>query len=546
LFKSALQALLLSWAAIDVSAAEAAARDQQPPAAQVAAPASTAWFGLPAPGPATGQVLDFSRGDLTMEAPSIGRNAELSGAKMRKAVEDIVAFSLASRDAGDANWGRIADSPWAAKTVDYVEDRFRKIGLTGVTRVAVPFAGPQALATKWTVSVIGAPEFGAGSADIVLRSAFPMDSRPEGQPDTPSSAATPPRTSVTAPVVYLGNGTQAEIALQDVRGKIAIMRVEPSPGVFFTPAFRVTQQLVTAGAAGVLLIYDAPGNMQTHFGTCVGAPCFTLGGEDGEFLNALIARAAKARALDKLRINLSVDIEKKTNQTGQILFAKVPGRSSAENLIISAHSDAWFTGANDNASGMAVLMALAEHYAKGPKPAHDLYFVLSPGHHSPTGSLKKFIELNPTVPTSNILTINLEHVGQQATVRSYFSNTGAMGPSVSKYGLPSNRWEPANSDSLGREISVSPLTPGLTALIAQASQRTGFAAPRQIRLGTPGETQAIVAAGATGMQTVETSIWYHTSGDTPETVAPETLQRSALFFKDIIDHADQLSRARLR
>jgi hypothetical protein len=63
---------------------------------------------------------------------------------------------------------------------------------------------------------------------------------------------------------------------------------------------------------------------------------------------------------------------------------------------------------------------------------------------------------------------------------------------------------------------------------------------------SPAELSQIVAAGATGIQDVETSMWYHTSGDTPETVAPESLQRALLFYKDILDHADTMTRAEVR
>jgi hypothetical protein len=83
-------------------------------------------------------------------------------------------------------------------------------------------------------------------------------------------------------------------------------------------------------------------------------------------------------------------------------------------------------------------------------------------------------------------------------------------------------------------------------LIRDAARRTGFVAPARIYQGTPGELPAIVAAGATGIQDVETSMWYHTSGDTPATVAPESLQRAMLFYKDILDHADRMTRAAIR
>ena len=333
------------------------------------------WFGLPPPGPATEQVLDFTTVDLPMiAAPGVGADTELSGATAHHYVSDIVGFAEQSRRAGDATWGRLASSPWTAKAVDYVEGYFRAAGLKDIARIPAPYATPQTIATAWRVTLIGRPDLGVGSADVALQSAFPMDVTPEGGVVPPGGAAPKPGVtsqSVTAPLIYLGGGTPAELASAEVRGRIAVLRFEPASSIFFTPLFRTAQQLITAGAAGVLVVYDAPGNMQTHFGSCTGGPCFVLGGEDGQFLNAAIARAAKAGA-PAIQATLSLTNETKAGEQGVLLVGKIPGRTpGGENLIVSAHSDSWFAGADDNASGMAALIALAQHYAKGPRPALD-------------------------------------------------------------------------------------------------------------------------------------------------------------------------------
>ncbi len=545
---------LAASAAAVVLALSLAAQAQTPPGPAAgprgaASSGSPAWFGLVMPGPATEQVLDFSKVDVPMApAPPVGPAIELDGAKAHKYVEDVVAFSEESRASGVRTWGRIAASPAAEHTADYVAAQFRQAGLADVVKVVAPYAGPAPVATEWKVALIGAPEFGAGSGDVELQSAFPMDARPEGVPGTPLPPGVSPitRQSVTAPLVYIGDGTAAQVATTDIRGKVVVMRAEPLPSVFFASTFRSVQQMVNAGAAGVLVVYDTPGNMQIHYGTCIGAPCFALGGEDGDFLNTVIARAARAGVLGKLQVSLSQTVEAEPDEHGWIVIAKVKGRQSDENLIVSAHSDSWLVGANDNASGVAGLIALARHYAKGPPPRHDMYFVLSPGHHSPTGSLKAFIALHPEAPTHNILTINLEHIAQQATVRSSYNAAGLMGTNTTKYGTPVYGWQPANGDSLGRQFAGDPITPAVKALIRGAAARTGFVGPSSIQQGAPGELAQIVAAGATGIQDVETSMWYHTSGDTSATVAPESLQRVLLFYKDILDHADQMTRAEVR
>jgi Zn-dependent M28 family amino/carboxypeptidase len=50
-------------------------------------------------------------------------------------------------------------------------------------------------------------------------------------------------------------------------------------------------------------------------------------------------------------------------------------------VIVNAHADGWFDAAGDNGDGLAVLIALARHFAKAPQPERTLLFVASGGHH---------------------------------------------------------------------------------------------------------------------------------------------------------------------
>jgi hypothetical protein len=534
----------IAAACLGVAAAAAGAAPEVAPASGAAA-----WFGLPLPGPATEQMIDFSQVDLPMIlAPPVADAPELDGRKMLRYVEDVVAFSYASRAAGERTWGRLAGTPWAEHTVDYVAEEFRKAGLVDIVKSEVPFLGIDRTASDWHVTLVGLPEFGRGSTNVELRSAFPMGQRPEG-PGLPAKDETlPPVTTlaVTAPLVYVGAGTPADLAGKNVSGKIAVLRVEPAPAIFYSnPARVLPQQLINAGAASVIEIYAAPGNLQVHFGSCVDAPCFMLGGEDGEFLMMAIARAAAANVLDKLQLSLSQTIVNSRGLHGYLLIGKVPGENHEENLIVSAHSDAWFAGANDNASGLAALIALAKHYGRGHRPLHDMYFVVSPGHHSPTGATQSLVKLYPQLCPANIFTINLEHIGGQGVYPSTFNPKG-MGPSTSRYGNAEFLYEPVNWDSPGREIMGAPLTATVKSALAEAAQDAQFTGPSRIATGAIAELAPVVAAGATGVQDVEVNIWYHTSGDTATTVGAQTLQRVAIFYKELLDRMDHLSRAAVR
>jgi Peptidase family M28/PA domain len=527
-FPSAKSRLLISFLAVATVAGSAAAQSPSQP-----------WFGLPAPGPVTETPVDFTHLDLPrIPAPDASKAPELQGAKLVQYVKDIAAFSYASRDAGDQLWGRLAGSKYTDEAVEYVAKQLRDAGLS-VTEVPVPFVRAND-PIHWSVRVLGAPEFGPGSDPIELKSAVAM---PVGGPAAGGRGeATNPDVSgphtVTAPVVFVGEGNSTNLAMVDVKGKIAVMVKEPVPTAFYSGAEEGSMQtLVQAGAVGVIEIYDMPGNMQVFLGGCgPQALCFTVGGEDGAFLRAAIEHAAAAKALDKLQVELSVTRSGPQNLTAHALVAKLAGRDPSENIVLSTHSDSWFTGANDNASGMAGLIGLAKQYAKGPKPQHDFYFFLSPGHHSPTNGTASLVKYDPSLPKNNIVLLNLEHIGQAGTYRIYSKST------TDKYGNRAAAYVPTNWDSQGREVTMGPDSAAIKKAWIDAAIREQYTGPAIISNAPVAEIAPFVAAGGAGIQDVETSPWFHTTGDSVDTISPEAMQRVTLFYKDFIDTVDKLSR----
>ena len=143
------------------------------------------------------------------------------------------------------------------------------------------------------------PAFGAGTQTVTLQSAFPQ---PGG--------ASIPGGSLTAPVVYVGHGTDADLAGRDVKGKIAVVRVRPEPSLFGAGEQGVALKIAKLGAVGVINAIEGPGNAQyidPRF-ACGAAPCFMVGGQDAWFLQTVIGKAANAGVLDKLKITLVADV----------------------------------------------------------------------------------------------------------------------------------------------------------------------------------------------------------------------------------------------
>ena len=187
-------------------------------AASIAMPRAAdnpAWFGTPGPAPLSDPrkpVMKYDDAFAPLPAQFThrpGRSDELLDAAALKADQKkIVGFSLESLGAGDKVWGRRAATPAFMHTIEWTVDAFRNAGLSGakVETFAVP--APMWVPKSWQVQIVGDPAFGAGTQTVTLQSAFPQ---PGG--------ASIPGGALTAPVVYVGHGTDADLAGRDVKGK---------------------------------------------------------------------------------------------------------------------------------------------------------------------------------------------------------------------------------------------------------------------------------------------------------------------------------------
>src|SRR4029079_10315597 len=93
--------------------------------------------------------------------------------------------------------------------------------------------------------------------------------------------------------------------------------------------------------------------------------------------------------------------------------AVIPG-ASPETIVLNAHADGWFEGAGDNGDGLAVLIALARHFAKHGKPQRTIAFVASAGHHTPgINGPRSFLAANPDLAKNAVMLVNIEHVAQR-------------------------------------------------------------------------------------------------------------------------------------
>src|SRR5262249_52877811 len=107
-------------------------------------------------------------------------------------------------------------------------------------------------------------------------------------------------------------------------------------------------------------------------------PTFNLGTEDGKVVRDMIGASMGAPPHLKFRL----DVDRPTGQKSYLVWGTLPGATD-ETIYVVAHRDGWFEGSGDNASGVAVMLGLAEHYAKIPKSRRrrTIVFIGTDGHH---------------------------------------------------------------------------------------------------------------------------------------------------------------------
>lgn len=488
-----------------------------------APPRDPAWFGVPRPGP----VSDLDRPTFVVESNAYGpapilfkmpqdRSGALNGAKMMADMRKVVEFSRESRAAGEPLWGRISGMPAQRRTTEWVVSRLKAAGLSNARTEDYALTSPIYWPTRWEVKLPADPAFGAGSRDVVLQSAFPLA----------QSASI--NGVLTAPLVFVGRGSPAELANIDVKGKVAVVNVKPDVTLFASRERGVARAVVERGAVAVINAVESPGNFQyydSRYG-CGTAPCFIVGGDDGAFLEAVIGRAAAQGRSANLRAAISLASETKSGLTAQNGVAVIPGRSR-EIIIINSHTDAWFDGANDNADGMAVFLALAEYFAKrGRAPQRTLLFMSSGGHHTGNGPAA-FIAAHPDVMADTVMVINLEHLAQIQVTQA-----ARLDPGTSGYG--SGVWAAQTVENVKR-VGAANTTPYVMELLGRASKRYGVTTSYSPSESAPGDLGAYIRAGKPSIQLISSEVYYHSSGDNPSTISEPGLERAAAFFVDLID-----------
>ncbi len=486
------------------------------------------WFGVALPPGLTPHALQVESGRDPAPAvvpPSEARFTEFDGDRIQSDLAAIVAISIESREnreVGDGQlWGRITGFPSGTKVIEWAARQFRDAGMAAELQSFRQGADASIwLPLSWEVRILGNPSFGTGTEDVVLESAMPL------------SAGGLSAEGLRAPLIYVGNASAALLDHLDVSGKVAVQHGIPQGHtVFLRQSIGPRSQLLfDRGAVGILTFIDLPGNMRSRDIGCGGGTCFNIGGRDGHFLLSVMNAMAESGVADEPQVELRLDSRFHSGLSGENAVAIVRGASLPdEYIIVNAHSDGWFDAAGDNGDGLAVLVALARHFARPEvRTERSIVFVAGAGHHSSgLSGPANFVAMNPEIIANTVLTINLEHTSQRhiTPAREYFDD------GYQKWVMDSRESPIVAAFADGHPFLEQVLEAGI--------QRYGTNFVSDHNTSACGDCGSFRQTGTAVLTTMQGPPMYHTTGEVLEMISTPGLERMARFMAFFIKEVDR-------
>jgi hypothetical protein len=429
------------------------------------------------------------------QPPQPAKGAQASARPVDKAVatERALAATVSEKEMVDTvrrlvGFGtRMYGTPSGHDSATWLAGEFKKAGLDVIVRQDPPRAWY--LPVSWEVRAAGEA---AGSAVVVLKTTWPSSGAPSAK----------------------GEGL---LAIDAAPGAVCLTNRNPTPET-------------TTGCVAVLFDGRASASGWPGIGRLRGTwtiPVFGLSPREAAPLRERIA------AGEKVRVTFALEA-KSGNAPGETVVATLPGLDHTKYILFCAHgdSDSGGPGADDNASGVAVVLQIARTAAaairsgKTARPAWDLRFVPWGGEINSTreyvagmdkdpsrlqavfnydqagfGSSKDALYVEPDDIAANIAII--------ATVRA------VMQDHLRAPGFPEHAASVKSQGGTDSYVFQNTRTPGATIYPAVTLYTSAWDHEQAVKLTEgfppfnwyPGEQP--------GMITIDGDPFYHSAGDTP-------------------------------
>ena len=455
----------------------------------------------PAPSPVHQRVTEIG----WRVAPSDQAYSSIDGKHLIQYVDDLTAMARRYRDNGHPQfWGRIIGTEADTENAEWMLAKFRQLGLSDVHEQYFDLP-PQWMPQSWsaTASING--------KTLALDTAQP----------TYLSKATPAG-GLDLEAVYAGMGSEADIALaRDVQGKAVFFYSTDTASRHIGISGGAIKRLADRGAAAIFVILGVPGNERTQFYPVNSpVPSFSLGQKDGLALRDMIAQASG----EPVHVKIRLDVKLVPNLKSGTVWGTLPGATD-ENVVVVAHRDGWFQGANDNATGVATMLGIAEYFAKVPqqKRRRTILFAGTTGHHNNSAESGVWFQQHPEFFAKTALLFNCEHTGlkQTAMGTNLFSNAPAI-----------YRWYAGDS-------------PKLLDIANQAMLAFGVPTFPESSTSPPGEIGRYYHY-APSVEIINTGYVWHSDQETTETISLTGMEAVTRAYAKIIADTDSVNRNELR
>jgi len=429
-------------------------------------------------------------------APEDKAYTAIDGKHLKQYVEEQAAISRRYRDQGHQFWGRIIGTSADEENARWMLDKFRKAGLSDVRQQSFDLP-PQWMPQSWSVSA------SSGGQTLKLETAQPTHRSPGTAPE-----------GLDLEAVDVGLASPGDLASRDLKGKAVFFYSTDFYSRHATANNGARKRLEDAGAAAIFITVLVPGNLKMQFYPVgVNIPTFALGYQDGLAMREMIG---KARGGTAPRVKLAMNVQMVPNEKTSTVWGTLPGATD-ETVIITAHRDGWFEGANDNGTGVATIVGLAEYFARIPQGQRKrtIIFLGTSGHHDGTAESGTWLSQHKELFAKTALLINCEHtaatelvIGNQTISKTNFASTLT--------------WYVGGSHKL-EEITIKALA--------------SFGVPTfEIPARTPAGEIGRIYQFSPAIQLIDTGFYWHSDHETPDiTPAPALANITRAYAKIITD-----------